>query len=78
MKSYKNKIKSYEKHIRHSASCEGVFSSNVALTGFFSVQLRDPRTPVSITLASPFFFVFFWCCFPSHFFEGLVANMAST
>ena len=30
-------------HIRHSASCEGVFSGIVALAGLFSVRLRAPK-----------------------------------
>ena len=59
MKSYESQIKSYENHIRHSASCEGVFSIPVLpWQGMFSVSLRDPRTPVLITLACPFFSVF--------------------
>ena len=34
-------------YIRHSASCEGVFSVTVAWTGLFSVLLRGLRTGFS-------------------------------
>ena len=51
-KSYEIQIKSHEIHIRHSASCEGVFSFSVALTGLFSVHLRDPRILATISFFS--------------------------
>ena len=63
--------------IRHSASCEGVFWDIVAWTGLFSVHLRDPRLQLAVTGGGPLL-VPFWCCFRSRFFEGFVANMAST
>ena len=35
-------------YIRHSDSCEGVFSDPVAWTGLFSAELRDPRIPEKV------------------------------
>ena len=54
--------------IRHSATCEGVFSPLVALAGLFSVLLRAPRISFlgrDGVCRGLLFLVFFLCCFPS-------------